>query len=381
MSSYQSGVDYYSNLIKQANTLKQEQENRQRKLVADYETKIRQSNISQRERQAEQNQASNRTITPRKQTLIEPNTAYTREAVSGMGQLYEKAKAYNPFATQKTQAQLNMPLTYFNTLTGEVNTYIKGNQDKFASQIADVKTRQAKEIEDLKKKYGINENTNYFNNYNYSNFIRDAAWLNRKYEQEINAYNTQLGRFNTIAGNVISSQTKTLSDLNAELKKYYGQNFENISKEQLAVADLKSFMSLKADIEKYTDLRDTYIKKYQSDPSKFNMDWVNQYNNLLNDTAKAISSELPKIFTAAGKQVSTIQKTQQDTLASLEKLNEVFGERGKAPVKTVEQREQQVKDVTNVSRDQALARLQRLSTSGAGSAKSKPAPKYEERPT
>jgi hypothetical protein len=66
-------------------------------------------------------------------------------------------------------------------------------------------------------------------------------------------------------------------------------------------------------------------------------------------------------------------------MAALEKLNQVFGERGTKKEQTVEQREAAVKDVTNVTRDQAVARLGRINKAGATA--TKPSPKFEARPS
>jgi hypothetical protein len=380
MASNPTGMEYLSGLLQQANTLRQEQENRQRKLVSDYETKVRRSNISERSRQASLSESSSRTLTPKKRNLIEPNTTYTKEAVSGMGQLYQQAQAYNPFATTKTQSQLYAPVSYFETQSSNVNKSITENKLNFATQLENIDKAEKAFVSSLRQKYGMPEGKR-------GSRAQEQAFVREYYRQaqgfaaQKQGIQNQLNRYNE-AANVIGGHTKTLNDYSNELKKYYGQNFENISKEQLAVADMKSFQNLTAEMEKYTSLRDSYIKKYQTSGSKVDMDWIKQYNDLMNDTAKSISSELPKIFTAAGKQVSTIQKTQQSTLDALGKLNQVFGERGQGDVKqTLEQRQRKVEDVTSVSRDQALARLQRLSSSGAMGAKSKPAPKYESRPT
>lgn len=380
MASNPTGMEYLSGLLQQANTLRQEQENRQRKLVSDYETKVRRSNISERSRQASLSESSSRTLTPKKRNLIEPDTTYTKEAVGGMGQLYQQAQAYNPFATTKTQSQLYAPVSYFETQSSNVNKSITENKLNFATQLENIDKAEKAFVSSLRQKYGMPEGIRGSRRQEQA-FVREYYGRAQGFAAQKQSIQNQLNRYNE-AASVIGGHTKTLNDYSNELKKYYGQNFENISKEQLAVADMKSFQNLTAEMEKYTSLRDSYIKKYQTSGSKVDMDWIKQYNDLMNNTAKSISSELPKIFTAAGKQVSTIQKTQQSTLDALGKLNQVFGERGQGDVKqTLEQRQRKVEDVTSVSRDQALARLQRLSSSGAMGAKSKPAPKYESRPT
>jgi hypothetical protein len=359
MSNYQ-GVSYFANLMQQANKLKIDQEARNRSLV---------SNIPKTNKKTTK---VGYTQTATKRTpFIEPEYIPQKETLPGIGALYKQAQEYNPFDTQKNQKELFKPLTYFNTLTTDTNLYIKGNQDKFKEQIQEVENKRLLEIEEYNKK-NLNPVSNIFG---FRNFVnkkqKDIASINKKYSEQKLSLMGQRGRFNEIASNVISGQTKTLN----ELKKYYGENFENISKEQLAVADLSSFQSLTGDIAKYESLRDSYIKKYQQSGSKVDMDWVKQYNDLLNDTAKSISSELPKIFTTASKTVESIKQTQQSSIAALEQLNKAFG---KKPLYTSSIEKPAIDTQITDTRQRVIARQQKISSFGEQA--SKPSPKFTPRP-
>ena len=313
-------------------------------------------------------------ITPSRKPLVEPNTRNKIIKGTEVTNLFEQAKQYNPFATTKTEAQLKEPLTYFDTLSKSISTrYLEQTNPLVAEREKLIKERAAA-LDKLNKEnqptlIGGNRNTR---RQAQSQNAWEVSNLSRTYEQKLQPIEQQLSRLSSINTNVYGSQTKTLSDLSAELKKYYGSNFENLTKEQLAIADLKGFQSLTGDIAKYTSLRDSYIKKYQQTGSKIDMDWINQYNDLLNSTAKSISQELPKIFNSAGKAVTSIKESQQSTLSALEALNRVSG------VQRPERKNIQTEmDVAPIGREQAIARQRVVSQY---SEQSKPAPKFTARP-
>lgn len=309
-------------------------------------------------------------ITPPRKPIVEPDIRNKTIKGTEVTNIFETAKQYNPFATTKTEAQLKEPLTYFDTLSKSIGTtYLDQTKPLVEKREQLIKERDNLLAQQNQPIIGGNINTRRQTariNYNTINQIMSH------YNQQITPLEQQISRLSSINTNVYGSQTKTLSDLSAELKKYYGANFEGITKEQLAIADLKGFQSLTGDIEKYTSLRDSYIKKYQQTGAKYDLDWVNQYNTLLNDTAKSISMELPKILNSAGKAVTSIKESQQSTLSALEALNKVSGVQ-KPQITNV----QPEIDIAPIGREQAIARQR---TVAQFSGQSKPAPKFESRP-
>ena len=348
-------TSYLQVLMEKANKLRTEQEIRQREMLQTFAKKQRTVSASA-------------TTQQRKKPLVEPDFAYTKDSVSGIGQLYKESKEYDPFATTKTEAQLKEPLTFFDTLSKKVSTSYLEQQKPLVEQ----REKLIAERNALLSKIPIPPK------YGYTSYSsRQTSLIHRQYQKQLEPIEQQISRLGSINANVYGSQTKTLGELSTELRKYYGQNFENLTKEQLAVADLSSFQSLTGDIEKYTSLRDSYIKKYQQTGSQVDLDWVNQYNDLLNSTARSISSELPKIFSTASKTAESIKQTQQSTVASLEALNKAFGKRGES---TLEDRlaARKVSDVNPEStRQQVMARTKKVSSFLETT---KPAVKFQSRP-
>ena len=116
-----------------------------------------------------------------------------------------------------------------------------------------------------------------------------------------------------------------------------------------------------------------YINKFKADPSKYNKDWIKQYNDLITSTATSMSAEIPKVLQSATNTAASIKQTPQATLSTLEALDKSFGTQARIPA---EQRK--VMDVSSgESRQQALARAQRVGTFTKGV---KPTPKFEARP-
>lgn len=351
-------TSYLQVLMEKANKLRTEQEIRQREMLQTFAKKQRTVSASA-------------TTQQRKKPLVEPDFAYTKDSVSGIGQLYKESKEYDPFATTKTEAQLKEPLTFFDTLSKKVSTSYLEQQKPLAEQ----REKLIAERDALLSKIPINFGP--YGGKRMQQASRQSYSIYRQYQQRLEPIEQQLNRLSSINTNVYGSQTKTLSDLSAELRKYYGQNFENLTKEQLAVADLGSFQALTGDIEKYSSLRDSYIKKYQQTGSQVDLDWVNQYNDLLNSTARSISSELPKIFSTASKTAESIKQTQQSTVASLEALDRAFGKRGES---TLENRlaARKVSDVNpEPTRQQVMARTKKVSSFLETT---KPAVKFQSRP-
>lgn len=308
-------------------------------------------------------------ITPTRRPLVEPDTRNKIVKGTEVTNIFEAAKKYDPFATTKTEAQLKEPLTYFDTLSKSISTGYLEQTNPLVKQRETLIQQRDKELKNVPSSINYRRpgrsGTSSAPNPTYTKIVNE-------YQKQLNPIEQQLSRLSSINTNVYGSQTKTLSDLSTELKKYYGSNFENITKEQLAVADLRGFQSLTGDIAKYTSLRDSYIKKYQQTGAQTDLDWINQYNNLLNSTAKSISQELPKTFAAAGKAVTSIQESQRSSLSALEALNKVSG------VQTQQRKNiPSEMDVAPIGRQQAIARQQMVSKY---SEQSKPAPKFTSRP-
>jgi hypothetical protein len=290
--SSMGGINYLSNLLSEANKLRTEQENRQRSIVSQYETKVRQSNISNRERQASANTSANRTITQRKNTLMEPDTTYTKESVRGMTELYNKAKSYNPFSSIKTEKQLSEPLNYFSTVSKDVSTSYLDQTKPLVEQREALLKQKAEALKPLQQQSIIGGNRN-TRRQAQAQTQRSAWQIEMAFKSQLEPIEQQLSRLNSINSSVYTNQQTSLKNLIAEQEKYYGKNFENISKEQLALADWKGWQSLSGDLAKYTSLRDQYVNRYKTSGSKIDMDWIKQYNDLIISTQKSMSEELP----------------------------------------------------------------------------------------
>lgn len=356
-------TSYLQSLMEKANELRTQQEIRQKELLQNFVKKQREVSI-------------NATPQQRKKPLVEPDFSYTKDSVSSLSQLYQESQKYNPFETNKTIEELQKPLTYLDTLYQKVSTSYLEKQNPLIKQRELLLQKRSEELKDIPSSMGGSKKSG-------SGYSRTSTpnpmWnkIYNEYQKQLEPIEQQISRLGLINKNIFGSQAKTLSELSTELKKYYGQNFENISKEQLAVADLSSFQSLTGDIEKYTSLRDSYIKKYQQTGSQVDLDWVNQYNDLLNSTARSISSELPKIFSNASKTAESIKQTQQSTVASLEALNRAFGKREE---NTLEDRlaAKKVSDISQEStRQQVVNRTKKVSSFLETT---KPAVKFQTRP-
>jgi hypothetical protein len=355
MSNMQ-GISYLSDLLKKAS------EFRTRQLEIDRKKTL--ASMSTREPNARQTR-----LIPKTKPIGEYNLPQKRIAGAEITNIYQAAQQFNPFETNKTEEQLKEPLTYFDNLSKKVSTSYLEQQKPLVEQREALIQKRNKELE------GIPDSISYRKPGRGGSFSAPNPTrirIAREYQKKLEPIEQQISRLGTINTSIYGSQTKTLGELSNELKKYYGQNFENISKEQLAAADLSGFQSLTGDIEKYTSLRDSYIKKYQQTGSKVDMDWIKQYNDLLTDTSKSISSELPKIFASASNAVSSIKESQNSTLSALEALNRAAGvqqsSKERPPAQT---------DISNISRQQAISRSQRLQQYGEAS---KPSPVFKPRP-
>ena len=255
---------FLSSLITSANTLKQEQQDRQKKIIDTYNSKVTASNIFSRQRSTQaQFTTGNTAIKPRNKPLIEPNLAYEKKPIGDMSNLLKLAKDYNPSVIDK-------PLI-----------------DKTANYLSYAST-----------KMNTNQQGLFF------------GFTNVERQKNIIATNNR--------------NMETFKKLNEEQNKYYGVNFSNVDVGTLAQADWKSRYSLQTELEKYMSLKDTYTSKYLKSGSKVDLDWVNTYSNLIDDTAKNMSNETPRIFKSSEANARSIALAQDNTIKTLESFNTLF---------------------------------------------------------
>lgn len=255
---------FLSSLITSANTLKQEQQDRQKKIIDTYNSKVTASNIFSRQRSAQaQFTTGNTVIKPRNKPLVEPNLAYEKKPIGDMSNLLKLAKDYNPSVIDK-------PLI-----------------DKTANYLSYASSKMST---------------------NQQNLFQGFMNSDRK-NNIITANNRNIATFNK---------------LNEEQNKYYGVNFSNVDVGTLAQADWKSHYGLQTELEKYMSLKDTYASKYLKSGSQVDLDWVNTYSNLIDDTAKNMSNETPKIFKSSEANARSIALSQDNTIKTLESFNTLF---------------------------------------------------------
>lgn len=260
---------FLSSLITSANTLKQEQQDRQKKIIDTYNSKVTASNIFSRQRSTQaQFTTGNTAIKPRNKPLIEPNLAYEKKPIGDMSNLLKLAKDYNPSVIDK-------PLI-----------------DKTANYLSYVSSKMSTNQQGLFQLGGVQG----FMDSNRKNNIITAN--NRNIE--------------------------TFKKLGEEQNKYYGINFSNVDVGTLAQADWKSHYGLQTELEKYMSLKDTYASKYLKSGSKVDLDWVNTYSNLIDDTAKNMSNETPKIFKSSEANARSISLAKDNTIKTLESFNTLF---------------------------------------------------------
>ena len=109
-----------------------------------------------------------------------------------------------------------------------------------------------------------------------------------------------------------------VTDLVAKQDYLLGKDLSNIDTRTLASANWTGFNNLTADVEKYKSLRQSYWLKPTK--TKVDQDWIKQYDTLLADTYKAISTEIPKILNNARASYNTISKTRDTTISAIESL-------------------------------------------------------------
>ena len=261
---------FLSSLITSANTLKQEQQDRQKKIIDTYNSKVTASNIFSRQRSTQaQFTTGNTAIKPRNKPLIEPNLAYEKKPIGDMSNLLKLAKDYNPSVIDK-------PLI-----------------DKTANYLSYASSKISTNQQNLFQGFTIGK----------GNLIPDR-------------------NKNIITAN--NRNIETFKKLNEEQNKYYGVNFSNVDVGTLAQADWKSRYSLQTELEKYISLKDTYASKYLKSGSKVDLDWVNTYSNLIDDTAKNMSNETPRIFKSSEANARSIALAQDNTIKTLESFNTLF---------------------------------------------------------
>jgi hypothetical protein len=382
------GISYLTNLLQQANTIRASEITRTQQLAAAQRKAAGMVNLRK------QDNIIPTATRPRQTSYLEQTTQNRPVTSTGISDIYKVAKEYNPLSTTTAEEKLKEPLTYLSKLKTETSVSALGdalNATGTMLQGEEAKTRDwgiMNSLENQIKTLTSNKTISTSGNHWYTSYpttadLNAAAKLqtqlnklklaNPESIQERNRLTRDWNNLRVINKDFIAPQQTVLSNLMAEQEKYFGKDFANISKEQLATADWTAWQQLSGDITKYTSLRDTYINKYKADPSKFNKDWIKQYNDLITSTATSMSAEIPKVLQSATNTAASIKQTQQATLSTLEALDKSFGTQAKVPA---EQRK--VMDVSSgESRQQALARVQRVGTFTQGV---KPTPKFEARP-
>lgn len=367
MSNVQ-GVSYLTKLLEQANKIRATEVTRTEQLAA--ATRKAASKVNLRKQQNIVPTA----IRPRQTSYLEQTTQNRPVTTTGISDIYKVAKEYNPLATTLSEAKLKEPLTYLSSLKQDT---ISSLQSQLKEQQGVVGFLNKVKAEQLKNTFNNKTVESYANTELGKKYLKKAGSGSYTYYTYnlagVNNEQEKLNRLETVNKDILAPQQTTLSNLIAEQEKYFGKNFANVSKEQLATADWTSWQKLSGDITKYTSLRDTYINKFKADPSKYNKDWIDQYNKLITDTATSMTAEIPKVLQSATTAAQSIRQTQQSTLSTLEALDKSFGTQARIPS---EQRK--VMDVSSgESRQQALARAQRVGSFTQGV---KPTPKFEARP-
>jgi hypothetical protein len=387
MSSMQ-GLSYLTGLLEQANTIRASEIAKTQQLAASQRKADRMVNLRN------QYNVIPTAIRPRQTSYLEQTTQNRPVSSTGISDIYKAAKEYNPLGTTLAEEKLKEPLTYLSKLKTETSVSALGDAlnatgKMFAGEEA--KTRDWGIMNSLEKEIKRLTSGSYrtaSGNHGYyvpptaaelnaaaklQTQLKELKLANPESIQERNRLTRDWNNLRVVNRDFIAPQQTALSNLIAEQEKYFGKDFANVSKEQLTAADWTAWQQLSGDITKYTDLRDTYINKFKSDPSKFNKDWIKSYNDLITSTATSMTAEIPKILQTATNTAASIKQTQQATLSTLETLDKSFGTQARIPA---EQRK--VMDVNSAeSRQQALARVQRVGSFTKGV---KPAPKFESRP-
>ena len=387
MSNVQ-GVSYLTKLLEQANSIRAAEVTRTQQLAASTRKAASRVNLRKQENIVPT------AIRPRQTSYLEQTTQNRPVTTTGISDLYKVAKEYNPLATTTAEEKLKEPLTYLSKLKSDTVISALGDQLNATGKMLqgqEAKTRDWGLMDSLEKNIKLltsgttvrtSGNHWYFHTpttaelkqaANLQSQFNDLKLANPESISERNRLTRDWNNLSIINKELLTPQQATLGNLIAEQEKYFGKDFANISKEQLATADWTAWQQLSGDITKYTSLRDTYINKFKADPSKYNKDWIKQYNDLITSTATSMTAEIPKVLQSATNTAESIKQTQQATLSTLEALDKSFGTQARIPS---EQRK--VRDVSSgESRQQALARVQRVGSFTQGV---KPTPKFEARP-
>lgn len=387
MSNIQ-GISYLTNLLEQANSIRAAEVTRTEQLAA--ATRKAASTVNLRKQQ----NIIKTSITPRQTSYLEQTTQNRPVTTTGISDLYKAAKEYNPLETTTVEEKLKEPLTYLSKLKSETMVSALGdavNATGTMLQVQEAKTRDWGLMNSLEKNIKLltagsgsfAAGRHYVRKPPTTSQLLEAKKLQDQLDilrqanpesiSERNRLTRDWNNLSIINKELLTPQQTILSNLIVEQEKYFGKDFSNISKEQLAAADWTAWQQLSGDIAKYTSLRDTYINKFKADPSKYNKDWIKQYNDLITSTATSMTAEIPKVLQSATNTVESIKQTQQATLSTLESLDKSFGTQTRIP-----NEQRKVMDVSKQSsRQQALERVQRVGTFTQGV---KPTPKFEARP-
>ena len=320
---------FLSSLITSANTLKQEQQDRQRKITDTYNSKVTASNIFSRQRSTQaQFTTGNTVIKPRNKPLVEPNLAYEKNSVGAMSNLLKLAKDYG---TNKPQ-QINAAAGYLNSLSStNLNTVqqaktgvFNASMDNYNKALAQwnaapafTRDRWGRRI--FKSPFNMvkpTENDSWYSNPTVSNNRFD---FNKPLTDLRNSYaNTKVYR------DMLSAQSTQLQDLNKNQESIFGAGFSKVDAQTLQAANWTGVKGLQAEIEKYKSLRDIYADKYAKDQSATNLSYLKSYNTLVYDASKSMADETTRTLISAKNTAVLDEQTKQTTISTLENYNKLF---------------------------------------------------------
>jgi regulator of replication initiation timing len=360
-------ASYLSDLIKRAQNIREQQQRRE-SLMA------RQQTISSRQKQPEVIPTA---IRPRQRVLGEPDTRLrqrqdeitpllkqaeafqvtkkpSKDVMSTFGFFGEQAKTTRQ-AISSPSLDVQNQIQKMNRLS-EVNAELITKSRLFSNiggfgstrgtggrGFSGLKQITEKEIEEAKKLSEEKEK-----------LIKELSLRGDlgNFREKENALKAQQSRIREL-GSLFQTTETGLQTLQSEFDKFYKQGGKlQISEDVLSMADIKGWSTLKAEYEKNMALRDTYYKKFLKSGQKFDKDWFETYNKAVVDTAKNMSSELPKILKTAETSLSAARATKEATVGSLQAIQKTL-----RPEDSIRQKERvTTKEAMSTTREQAIAR-------------------------
>ena len=325
---------FLSSLITSANTLKQGQQDRQKKIIDTYNSKVTQSNIFSRQRMAQvRNTTGNTVIKARNnKPFIEPNLSYEKNTVGEMSNLLKLAKDYG---TNKPQ-QINAAAGYLNSLSStNLNTVQQAKtgvfnaaMDQYNKALAQWNAAPAVTRDRFGRRISKSpfkmvkptENDPWYSNPTPINPPKGFEFTSESSLRDLqNSYvNTKVYR------DMLSEQSTQLQDLNKNQESIFGAGFSRVDQQTLQAANWTGVKGLQAEIEKYKSLRDIYADKYAKDQSATNLSYLKSYNTLVYDASKSMVDETTRTLISAKNTAVLDEQNKQTTILTLENYNQLF---------------------------------------------------------